>query len=429
MNSIKAHTKVGEAVLCFAASFFAKVEFSALGVSAVAVVVFAVSTDLGSSRIDGFVVVIAVLETFASRPDTIAVFVIVYAVTRLCGAAIVVDLAVAVVIDVVSADLLGGNDFTLASAPLRKLASLGAHTTSADIFGGRCTAVTGAGFAVVASGGGAATFIDLSIAVIVCIVSADLGGAGQDLICASAPFPERTALGATFAASYAIGVGGPAITGTGYAIIDLSIAIIVDPVASLGTSATCGSTNDLAIFAKLCARATFVCAVSATTRVSFVNFAVAVVVFSIATFLAWFDFAATTAPFAAAASLGAFLADADAFGPAGTCVASASLACATLRGGAPTSATVRITARYPTCYVVVLDLVPSLDVCAGARDIDILAVGFGLEDGKASTFWYRTDGCLVGVGSRADVERRSTKAYGLDVGALGFGLGGVHTKH
>ncbi len=160
---------------------------------------------------------------------------------RGCAACGVVDLAVAVVVEVVAAFVGFGFDLACASSPCAACAGFCSVFASADAAGICGAGVAGAGLAV---GARAASFVDLAVAVVVEVVVASFLGGGADITCASPPCTSSAGFGSLAASADALGSGGAGITGTGVAVVagraafgifvDLAVAVVVYTVAQFG---------------------------------------------------------------------------------------------------------------------------------------------------------------------------------------------------
>jgi hypothetical protein len=255
--------------------------------------------------------------------DAVATGAFAFGVGWACVASLCHTIDGAVAIVIFSVACFGfGEKFSVAGAPLPELVTrLGAgHTGSlADIaafaigFAACATAVAFAAFA----GDALATFVDLSIAIVVFAITgfwllADLSYADREATVGAAAF---TCCTGTFATESAFAVWFAAFVCCGVAIffvvVDLTIAVVIDFVAQLADGGdfalTCGPcailADFVAAFAAPCTGVIACCiffaageAVIAFSREFFVDGTVTVVVFSITNFGGGFDFADASGP-------------------------------------------------------------------------------------------------------------------------------------
>lgn len=153
-----------------------------------------------------------------------------------------IDLAVAVVVYVVSAGLGSGFDFAVASGPSAAVAGLCSFFAGTDVAGVGGTFIAGSGLSVVA---GAAVFVDLAVAVVVEVVVADVLGVGSCISDTAAPFAASAGLGADTTDADVLGTRRAGVTGaclaigtrTGRtigAVVVLAVAVIIELVANFG---------------------------------------------------------------------------------------------------------------------------------------------------------------------------------------------------
>ncbi len=220
---------------------------------AVAVVVFGVSADLLSEGFDfvdasarplavltGFVAFLAFADAFGACGSGVAragLAVVAGGVASLG----IVDLAIAIVVEVIAAFVGFGFDFACAGSPFSASASFGAVFAGSDAAGvcGACVARTGLGI-----GARAATFVDLAVAIVVEVVATGFFVGGADVPCASAPCARCASFGALAASADALGSGGAGVAGACIAIfarsaafgifVNLTVAVVVDAVAEFG---------------------------------------------------------------------------------------------------------------------------------------------------------------------------------------------------
>ena len=273
-----------------------------------------------------------------------------------------------------------------------------------------------------------AAFIDLTIAVVVEAIAADLGSFGQCLSFASSPHAIDALLFACLAdadigavdraceAILCLAAGAGSLHDT--AFINLAIAVIVKAVVAdllgLGSQLT-ETSGPIAVDAKLRTCLTdadpfSVCGAAVTTSAQFfINLTVAVVVFAIADLIRGFDVVGAGSPLSICAALCSIFARADASGTAGTCITSAGLAACAFGRCAAAVVAIGVISGDPACDAIVSDIVPS-----GIAK-DILTGGIAAIDFEASSFGNSADGGLVGVGLGADIKRGSAEADGFDV--------------
>ena len=366
IDAIEVDAEVREAISGLATPFLSNLKFSALSVFACAIIVFAVAADLRSARINGGIVVVAILKPLASAADAVAIAVFIDAIGGIGGGAIVVHLTVTIIVKAIAADIFGGRlHFTAARTPLTERAGLCPSCADPNSLCSRWACVAFSRLAIVARSGACAAFIGLTIAIVVDLVAAGLRGCGEDLAEAWAPDANLASLLTALTATDAICIGGSCVAIAREVFINLAVAVIVFAIADLCASTACILTNDLPAFALVGAAATVGGASAPASRVSFINLAIAIVVSPVAGFCRRFNFAATSAPSAAATALRAIFAQTLSSRTARTCVTSARLAACAFGRGPPTVATIGITSRDPSCDVVVSDAIPS---CRGAAN-------------------------------------------------------------
>jgi len=207
-----------------------------------------------------------------------------------------VDQAVAVVVFAV-ADLDSGFEGSDTKLPV---------AVDALLFSGVTKGLASAFFAFFALC--SAIFVDLAVAIVVCVVAAKLFFGGFAFTDASAPYTVCAGLFASLARSDAFGACGAAITRAfglvvAFAIfvfVDLAVAIVVFAVANFGGRFRGGAFAPCAVGAVF---ESIAASGLASATDAFVDAAVAVVVFAIADFGGWEDFACTSAPCAVGTGL------------------------------------------------------------------------------------------------------------------------------
>ncbi len=159
------------------------------------------------------------------------------------GVEAIVDLAVAVVVELVFAEFFGGEDLALAIGPFAVDAKLRADFADADVAGAFGTRVT---IALLSCGASLIAFVVCkAVAIFVDAVVADLFG-GDDLAFAGAKDTVDARLDAAFTGSDAFGANGSIVARAGVScfacdglalgvvFVGQAVAIVVDAVAAIG---------------------------------------------------------------------------------------------------------------------------------------------------------------------------------------------------
>lgn len=193
----------------FGAAFFTKTDLATGLVATFAVVVFVVATDLGSAGVDGFVVVIAILHTFATATDPITIFVEIIAGTVLFAAFVYATIAIVVFLVAALFDL-GGKDLTFAGGPFATFTTLNPCTTDAFVLATVGTGVTGLGLSCST---GVAIFVGFAVTVVIYTISTEIAGRGQDLVQARPPATIAAGLGTTATLASSTGCRRTIVTG------------------------------------------------------------------------------------------------------------------------------------------------------------------------------------------------------------------------
>jgi hypothetical protein len=263
------------------------------------------------------------------------------------GSTAIIDKSIAIVVFAIAADLLsGGQDFTLASAPSTIDTDL--HTTFAN------ADAVGSGLSVIA--GAFEAIVDQAIAIVVFAIADLRTWRVNGIALQFAVVAARNSI-----ATDPLFAGFTGLTAFGVAFIDLTVAVVVFTVAFFRAAGCCLFADELSIFALECTSVTDTrfagIAGCSTTRIAFVDLAVAIVVFAVTDLSARLDISRTCAPFAFVARI------------RWSGVASACRSICTFWSWAAAVAAYRIIAGDPSFDIVVFDFVPS---CIAA---DILACG------------------------------------------------------
>lgn len=231
------------------ASSFTDTEFPTWEITVFAIVVFAISTDLGRFGVDIGIIVVTIERLLTGGADAISIFVLVLAGALWSLALAFVDLSIAVVVCLVVADFFGlGGAFALAWSPLPVCARLLARFAVAFVagVGGACVAwLCLAGCAALSI----ATFVSLPVAVVVFCVSANFFGLGGQFALARAPLPTLAGLFSTATDAYAVGVGWPCVAGSLETFVNGAVAIVVFVVAQFVSACGCGFASDFPVLA------------------------------------------------------------------------------------------------------------------------------------------------------------------------------------
>ncbi len=325
----------------------------------------------------------------------------------------------AVFVDAVAADLGGvGMDVGVVVVAVLGACAGNTHAEPIAVF-------------VFASGGCTATFVDRAVAVVIDAICADLGCCGQDFALTSSPFSALAGLLAGFAGADVHAVDRAcetflclpigALAGRCAAFVDFAIAVVVFSVVAdlLGRGGHFTDTSrpdavgaDLDTFLAGADAEGSCGAAVALAAEFFVDLAVAIVVLFVALFVGGGDAAFASAPLSVATSALSFFTKSLATGFCGACIAGLGLTCGAFGGGRRSATTVRtigIIRRDPTCFAVVRDLEP-----VGVSEDILPCVGAGF-DFETGSFGDGADGGLAGIGTGSDIQIAPAKSGGFDV--------------
>ena len=151
-----------------------------------------------------------------------------------------IDLVVAIVVEVISADLLTTRQDLIHTHPRPLIADtrLCAFFADPDAFGACGACVTRPRIAILAALATTGGVIDLAVTIVIEVVAA-LIGLRQNLACTASPLVAAARLCTIFAGSCIAGVGGACVAGACIAVlaasaafIDLTIAVVVEVIAT-----------------------------------------------------------------------------------------------------------------------------------------------------------------------------------------------------